>query len=392
MNTATLSNIHLSEEQMSATAQEWNDLEVALRPYIQKCVYALHTARWLGAEKEIAEDVLSETMLRVIQYTRLHANDTNFRTRSIEALCKTIAKRYLLDLRRKDKHLIASLDTTMHFIVEEKSEMADDPAEYVTKGMDMYSKILLIAQAVKDFPQKQKEAMLIHLANMTDFDDEQPGLLERAMWSVDISLREYRREINTPVLRSRHTALVCLAYKQLRQRMADDSYENTRIPSQTEPTTSMDERNNASNKRERAMDIASRDETNTAQVDELSCVNQLHEPYQQAVREHCIEKWSYLETAARMGLPVGTVKSLVSRGLKLLHTRTQHNDTQTNDEAEQKQKEVLTNLHKLEGPCRRAVQLHYLEGRSYPEIATELQVPVNTAKSYVHRGMKVLCA
>ena len=206
----------LSQENLSCSMNDLHKLETVLRPYIQKHVYKLRLNHWYGAEKEIAEDVLAETFLRIIPYVQRATSDTSSPIRSLEALGKTIAQRYLLDLRRKDKHLAFSIDNVTYFNEYQYIDMWSDPAESVVEDMLVYAKMQRIARAVKDFSPKLKEAMLVHFANIADFDDEHPYPLERAMWSVGISLREYRRERYNSTLRSRQASLVCLGYKLLR--------------------------------------------------------------------------------------------------------------------------------------------------------------------------------
>jgi DNA-directed RNA polymerase specialized sigma24 family protein len=38
------------------------------------------------------------------------------------------------------------------------------------------------------------------------------------------------------------------------------------------------------------------------------------------------------------------------------------------------------------------VELHYVQKRTYPQIADELNLPKGTVKSYISRGMKMLRA
>ena len=40
----------------------------------------------------------------------------------------------------------------------------------------------------------------------------------------------------------------------------------------------------------------------------------------------------------------------------------------------------------------RAIRLFYFEDRSYDEIAADLNMPVGTVKTHLHRGRKNLCA
>ena len=213
-----LSDYFSQSQNVPTTVEEWNTLETVLHSYIQKHLYTLRLTHWQGAEKEITEDVLYEAILRAIRYAQRAISSTTSPIHSFEAICKTIAKRYLLDLRRKDKRLVFSLDNTPSITEHQYTETSDDPAERVIEDIMLYSKMLQVSKIVKGFTPKLKEAMLIHLANLADFNDEQPSPLERAMWSVSIPLREYRQDVSRdPVLRSRHAALVCLGYKTLRQ-------------------------------------------------------------------------------------------------------------------------------------------------------------------------------
>ena len=52
--------------------------------------------------------------------------------------------------------------------------------------------------------------------------------------------------------------------------------------------------------------------------------------------------------------------------------------------------EIVNRLEKLQEPYRKSIELHYVEKRKDPEIATQLQLPVGTVKSHVSRGMKML--
>ena len=54
------------------------------------------------------------------------------------------------------------------------------------------------------------------------------------------------------------------------------------------------------------------------QEDLAPCANKLQEPYKTAVLLHCVEEQSYLEIARSLNLPEGTIKSHVSRGMKMI--------------------------------------------------------------------------
>ena len=214
MKISTCSRI--TQKHMPLNDQEWYILDKTLLSYIKNCLYMYHVIHWLGAEPEIASDVLQETYLRVLRFTRSNEEHSpsidNF-----EAFCKTTAKRYILDLYRKDKRYVGSLDDVTFFATCASISISDDPAELAVEDITLYSSMLTFSKIVKRFPEMQKTALLIDLARKTNFDDEAPSPLERAMDAVGISLRAYNRALpHDPILRSRHAALVCLAYKRLR--------------------------------------------------------------------------------------------------------------------------------------------------------------------------------
>lgn len=217
MNTATLSKKFSQENCLPTTEDEWNILIILLYSYVKRNIYELNIFSWQGSEHCLAEDVLTETIIRALSYARDAERGVKPPIGSFEAFCKTIAKRFLLDLRRKDKRLIASLDASISLSVLLDVSTYGDPAEDVVEDMSQYEILLDIAKIIKDFSPKMQEAILIHLAHTADFDDEFPCLLERAMEAVDIRLRNYDRALpRDPVLRSRHNAQVCLAVKRLR--------------------------------------------------------------------------------------------------------------------------------------------------------------------------------
>ena len=213
-----VTDLHPPQKCMPATSEEWHALNKILLSYIKSCLYTYSVVHWVGGEQEIAEDVLQETYLRALRFAHNKEEHEDVPPiNNFEALCKTIAKRHIIDIRRKDKHLVGSLDNTTFFITHETISMSDDPALIAVEDISLYTSMRSFSQAIKNFPEKQRIALLIDLARNADFDDEHPRTLERAMWSIGIPLRDYYRELPCdPILRSQHNALVSIAYKRLR--------------------------------------------------------------------------------------------------------------------------------------------------------------------------------
>jgi hypothetical protein len=81
------------------------------------------------------------------------------------------------------------------------------------------SVIVTAAHIVANFPNQQRAALLMDLANTSDFN-EPPTLLERALSAEGIQLRDYSGPLPTePSMRSRHAAHLCIAYKRLRMKV-----------------------------------------------------------------------------------------------------------------------------------------------------------------------------
>ena len=230
MDTTPFSNTTPTSRYLPETDAQWEVLGGILRSYIQNRVYTFRPVHWYGAERELVEDILCETILHAISCAQHTESSTTSSMLSFEALCKIIAKRYLLDIRRKDKRLAFSIDTIPYFKEHQYRKLSDDPTDNMIEDMFVYSKMHLIAKVVKDFTPKLKEAMLIRLTNMVDFDDEQPYPLERAMWTASIPLRDSYRELpDAFVLRSCHAASLCLACEHTRYPCAFDEMWITRL-------------------------------------------------------------------------------------------------------------------------------------------------------------------
>jgi DNA-directed RNA polymerase specialized sigma24 family protein len=203
---------------MPTSTEEWHALDKKLLSYIMNYLYSYHVIHWKGSELELANDVLQETYLRVLRFTcsdKAHEGVSSIQ--NFEALCKIVAKHYILDLYRKDKRFVGSLDDENFSLSHIVISILDDPSELALADMQLYSIMLTISRIVKRFPKKQRTAILIDLAHKTDFDEEAPAPLERAMEAVGITLRNYNQPLPyDTVHRNRHNSLVCHAYKRLR--------------------------------------------------------------------------------------------------------------------------------------------------------------------------------
>lgn len=123
-----------------------------------------------------------------------------------------------------------------------------------------------------------------------------------------------------------------------------------------------------------------------------SNIDSLPEPYRTAVRLHSLEGYSYPDLVKLLRLPIGTLKSQISRGKKLLKKLSEEPTSVYRNQLhlEQMQTLVATYGDRLPEPYQTPMKLHYLDKDSYPEIAQRLQQPMGTIKSYINRGTKIL--
>ncbi len=61
-------------------------------------------------------------------------------------------------------------------------------------------------------------------------------------------------------------------------------------------------------------------------------------------------------------------------------------------ERQQHGPDIMALVQKLPQKYRQAILLYYMEEKSYEQVAQELDLPLGTVRSYLHRGKKVLAA
>lgn len=116
----------------------------------------------------------------------------------------------------------------------------------------------------------------------------------------------------------------------------------------------------------------------------------LPEPYQSAVHMHCQEGRSYSAIAAHFQLSIGTIKSRISRGRKKQQVTGKGEHGSNGILSLAISAELAASIDALPEPYRTAVRLHYVEQCSFSVIATRLDQPEGTVKSWISRGKKML--
>ena len=171
-----------------------------------------------GQERDAEEDFVQETVVRTFLYsqrTGIGIGENPFKSLKYFAL-KTM-RNYREDRRRKDHRLVrmAQLqDTSRNYIA---GSVQVDPSEIAVEKAFREELFLKLAPEIASFPLRQRQALLIDLANHMRFD-EQPTALQRAFLSVGIHLQDYQQLLPEDPLERRHFASNLVhAYNRLKK-------------------------------------------------------------------------------------------------------------------------------------------------------------------------------
>ena len=196
--------------------QAWYDLYNWLLPLVEIWVRDSRVSSWYGQQREIAEDISHEAVMRTFRY---HQREDRGPIGSLKALSRVIALNYFRDWRKKDWCLVRpTLDENEQQTFDTNISATDvvDAAQIALDHLMLDSIIISVAQVVARFPRGQKVALLTDLANMSDLDGE-PSLLEQALSDVGLQLSDYKRpRPEDPTVRGRDAALRSIAYKRLK--------------------------------------------------------------------------------------------------------------------------------------------------------------------------------
>ncbi len=199
----------------------WQTLYPLLYSLVRRQVYALRVPVWYGQENDIVDDIVQEAMRRILERIYRAEQGQEVPVQSIEHMIVAIAGNYCRDLRRRDKRLVHQEhnDSSLGELMLEgvRAENTIDLAEEATEQVYQEELFTRLAEAVAQFPNKQREALLMDLANRMAFE-EQPTALQRAFLHVGIQLRDYQKSVSENAkLRAQQIALLHHAYKRVAQ-------------------------------------------------------------------------------------------------------------------------------------------------------------------------------
>ena len=204
----------------------WREMYPSLRLLARRQIYTLHVPIWYGQESDMVEDVVQETARRIIERTRKADRGEVPIMQMYEQMVRATICNYCKDMRRHDKRLVPFFvrDVTVESYAPSDIDDEQDITEEVVDFIYQNQLFVLLAEEIAKFPAKQKNALLVDLANRMHFAGE-PTPLQEAFLAVGIHLQEYQRPLPEDLKdRGRFAALVYCAYKRIAKNLAVQLY------------------------------------------------------------------------------------------------------------------------------------------------------------------------
>ncbi len=218
------SNFCIAEEN-EPNAINWEAVYLVLRPLAKRIVYAYRVPAWHGQENDVADDIIQETTRKLFEYDLKLQRGEVSQIHALLPMVRVIAYNHVKDMRRRDMRL-THVETEDEGI--EQFFFRNDAASMEDLATDnAFDEMLFtdIAQDIAHFPYKQRQALLVDLANHMSFE-EYPTPLQKAFLKVGIQLQDYQPQVpETPQEHNRHTSLLAHAYKRVSNLACTQKYK-----------------------------------------------------------------------------------------------------------------------------------------------------------------------
>ena len=210
-----ISELPVAAEGTLCEEEMWEELRHFLRSYAWRLVRAADVESWRGQRADVVEDIVQETVRRIIERVRRTEAGELPPIASLKGFATITARHYCVDLQRRESRWRREISS----VTSEQMSPSDLAIERLSQE-ELFARL---ARCVARFPAKLRQAILTDLANCMQFEEE-ASALQRAFLAQGIDLRAYRRpRPDDPVARARHAALVHLAYKRVARCMHDET-------------------------------------------------------------------------------------------------------------------------------------------------------------------------
>ena len=213
--------------------KKWEELLRFLRSYAWRLVRAADVEIWQGQKWDLVEDIVQETVRRLIERARRADAGELPPINSLKGFTTIIARHYCIDLQRQDLRIQREASDTARPERDCAAEEQASPLDLAIERLSQEELFAHLAHCVACFPRKQREALLTDLANRMCFEAE-PSALQKAFLREGIDLQILQRPLpDDAAERARHAALVNVAYRRVARCMCDRTEQQ--CPAEIEP-------------------------------------------------------------------------------------------------------------------------------------------------------------
>jgi DNA-directed RNA polymerase specialized sigma24 family protein len=195
----------------------WTELYPLLCPLVKRWVYTAQISSWLGQQEDLIEDIVQETIFKLLNYTRRAEKGEVAPVQNIEHLAITIARNYFRDLKRKDRHIdrFELYDrTSLEHVVKPKTV---DPSEIALNHVYYAWVFMKLADFVVTVSTKQRTALLRDLSGRMYFG-QTATLLQQAFADKGLDLKRHQDwKSSDKRERSQHAANLSISYKKIEE-------------------------------------------------------------------------------------------------------------------------------------------------------------------------------
>lgn len=205
----------ISTEYQVTSFFNWQTLYRQLTITVTRWVRSANLPTWKAQREEIIDEIVQETMMKVLKRIRRGESGELSPVYSVEGLCVRVAYNVFIDMVRHDRRLVPLGSDSWHNSPYEVHDDGEDYSEVAVDNVFTTSIFKQVALAIQAFPPKLRAAMIIDLVSRMSFEGEETPL-QQALLSTGIDLEEYRfQHSSDPVTKSRQSSLASLGYKKI---------------------------------------------------------------------------------------------------------------------------------------------------------------------------------
>ncbi len=193
----------------------WHILYKQLTIAVTQWVRSANLLAWKVQREEIIDDIVQETMMKVLK--RIHQGEYGELSPvySVEGLSIRVAHNVFIDMLRRDRRLVPLASDNSNDATHDIPDDGEDYSEVAVDNVYNSSLFTQVALAIQSFPPKLRAAIIIDLVSRMSFDCEKTSL-QQALVNAGIDLEEFRNQSSSdPVMKSRQSSLASLGYKKI---------------------------------------------------------------------------------------------------------------------------------------------------------------------------------